>query len=303
MPVSMTLDAGDPGVLELFAEPRTLRTWEFIRISKSAATISDLVAAIGTERAEVHRQVDSLVAQGLLRVLRARKPRREFGYRATCDQIIVSFDDHDEEVVARLIATGDAVDRDYIDCVERHADPEFHSQAGFRFRMSGMYQLSQEELAELRRRVLAVVSFLNMPKKGGQKSKLGSTGADEPQGCNQAISITLDPLVGGLIPSPTIITSPRSKLDQWDGSKADAAGLPGLTPREREVALALADGLSRAQVADRLQLSVHTISTFARRAYRKLGVTSQAELTARLTGHDREVPGDSTSEPFWQARE
>jgi DNA-binding CsgD family transcriptional regulator len=169
--------------------------------------------------------------------------------------------------------------------------------------MSGMYQLSQEELAELRRRVLAVVSFLNMPKKGGQESKLGSKGADEPQGCNQAISITLDPLVGGLIPSPTIITSPRSKLDQWDGSKADAAGLPGLTPREREVALALADGLSRAQVADRLQLSVHTISTFARRAYRKLGVTSQAELTARLTGHDREVPGDSTSEPFWQARE
>ena len=93
MPVSMTLDAGDPGVLELFAEPRTLRTWEFIRISKAATTISDLVTATGTERTEVHRQVDSLVAQGLLRVLRARKPRREFGYRATCAQIIVSFDD------------------------------------------------------------------------------------------------------------------------------------------------------------------------------------------------------------------
>ena len=98
--------------------------------------------------------------------------------------------------------------------------------------------------------------------------------------------------MGGLIPSPTIITSPRSKLDQWDGSTADAAGLPGLTPREREVALALADGLSRAQVADRLRVSVHTVSTLARRAYKKLGVTSQAELTARLTGHDREVPGD-----------
>ena len=138
-----------------------------------------------------------------------------------------SFDDHDEEVVARLIATGDAVDRDYTDCVERHADPEFHSQAGFRFRMSGMYQLSQEELAELRRRVLAVVSFLNMPKKGGQGSKSVSEGADEPQGCNQAISITLEPLVGGLIPSPTIITSPRSKLDQWDGSTADCGGAPG----------------------------------------------------------------------------
>ncbi|MDG2133275.1 MAG: helix-turn-helix transcriptional regulator, partial [Phycisphaerales bacterium] len=102
----------------------------------------------------------------------------------------------------------------------------------------------------------------------------------------------LEPLVGGLLPTPTITTSPRSKLKLWDGSTADSAGLPALTAREREVSLALADGLSRAQVADRLQVSVHTVSTLARRAYKKLGVTSQAELTARLTGHDREVPGD-----------
>ena len=58
------------------------------------------------------------------------------------------------------------------------------------------------------------------------------------------------------------------------------------------MALALADGLTRAQVADRLRVSVHTVSTLARRAYKKLGVTSQAELTARLTGHDRKVPGE-----------
>ncbi|MDE0890330.1 MAG: LuxR C-terminal-related transcriptional regulator [Phycisphaerales bacterium] len=290
MTVSMTLDAADQGVLELLAEQGTMRTWEFIRNTNAVTTISDLASVTGLEPSELHRQVDALVAMGLLRAIRARKPRRQIGYRATCEKIIVAFDDHDEEVVARLIALSDVIKRDFAQAVAQYADPEFHSKAGFRFRMSGTYRLSQEELAELRRRVLAVVSFLDMPRSTGKVVTGDRDGSGF--GCNQAISITLDPLVGGFLPSPTIITSPRSKVDDWDGTAADSAGLPALTARERDVALALADGLTRAQVADRLRVSVHTVSTLARRAYKKLGVTSQAELTARLTGHDREVPGD-----------
>lgn len=290
MTVSMTLDAADPGVLELLTESATMRTWEFIRNTNATTTISDIASVTGLASSELHRQVDALVAMGLLRVIRVRKPRRETGYRATCEQIVVAFDDHDEEVVARLIAIGDVIKGDYDQAVEQHADPEFHSKAGFRFQMSGTYRLSKEELAELRRRVLAVVSFLDMPRNTGKVVDGDPDGS--AVGCNQAIRITLDPLVGGLLPSPTIITSPRSKVGDWDGTAADSAGLPALTAREREVALALADGLTRAQVADRLRVSVHTVSTLARRAYKKLGVTSQAELTARLTGHDRKVPGE-----------
>ncbi len=290
MTVSMTLDAADPGVLELLSESSTMRTWEFIRNANVTTTISDLEVVTRFESEELHRQADALVAMGLLRVIRARKPRRETGYRATCEQIVVAFDDHDEAVVGKLIALGEVIKRDFDQVVGKHADPEFHSKAGFRFQMSGTYRLSQEELAELRRRVLAVVSFLDMPRNTG---KAVDCGRDEKAvGCNQAIRIMLDPLVGGLLPSPTIITSPRSKVHEWDGTAADSAGLPALTARERDVAMALADGLTRAQVADRLRVSVHTVSTLARRAYKKLGVTSQAELTARLTGHDREVPGD-----------
>ncbi|RPG17320.1 MAG: LuxR family transcriptional regulator [Phycisphaera sp. TMED9] len=289
MSVSMTLDAADPGVLELLSDPVAMRTWEFVRSANATKTISELVSVTGLEAAELHRQADALLAMNLLRAIRARKPRREVGYRATCDQIVVAFDEHDEEIVSRLFAVGEAVNRDFAAVVERHADPEFHSKAGFRFQMCGTYRLSNEELAELRRRVLAVVSFLNMPRNSG---KGGGDRDEVDPGCNQAIQIALEPLVGGLLPTPTITTSPRSKLKLWDGSTADSAGLPALTAREREVSLALADGLSRAQVADRLRVSVHTVSTLARRAYKKLGVTSQAELTARLTGHDREVPGD-----------
>ena len=52
--------------------------------------------------------------------------------------------------------------------------------------------------------------------------------------------------------------APRSKLDRAEPVAADKTGLPVLAPREREVALALAEGLSRAHVAERMRLSVHT---------------------------------------------
>lgn len=52
------------------------------------------------------------------------------------------------------------------------------------------------------------------------------------------------------------------------------------------------DGPSPCEVADRLRDPVHTVSTIAHRAPERLGVTSQAGLTARMAAHDREVPGD-----------
>ena len=86
--------------------------------------------------------------------------------------------------------------------------------------------------------------------------------------------------------------TPRSKLERAERPAADKTGLPALAPREREVALALAEGLTRAHVAERMRLSVHTVSTVARRVYRKLGVSSQAALAARLAGHTRRKLGE-----------
>ena len=92
----MTLDAADPGVLELLSDPVAMRTWEFVRSANATKTISELVSVTGLEAAELHRQADALLAMNLLRAIRARKPRREVGYRATCDQIVVAFDEHDD---------------------------------------------------------------------------------------------------------------------------------------------------------------------------------------------------------------
>jgi DNA-binding NarL/FixJ family response regulator len=55
-----------------------------------------------------------------------------------------------------------------------------------------------------------------------------------------------------------------------------------LTLREREVAIAIAEGLSQRAVAEALGLGIRTVETHLHRAYTKLGVTNAHELHAAL---------------------
>jgi len=55
-----------------------------------------------------------------------------------------------------------------------------------------------------------------------------------------------------------------------------------LSPREQEVGLALAEGLSQAAIATRLNVSVQTVVTYVRRLYAKLEVHNRAELLDKL---------------------
>ncbi|MDG4552969.1 MAG: helix-turn-helix transcriptional regulator [Candidatus Competibacter sp.] len=61
-------------------------------------------------------------------------------------------------------------------------------------------------------------------------------------------------------------------------------GLQGwrLSPREQEVGLALAEGLSQAAIAARLNIGIQTAITYIRRLYAKLEVHNRAELLDKL---------------------
>ena len=54
-----------------------------------------------------------------------------------------------------------------------------------------------------------------------------------------------------------------------------------LSKREREVLGLLAEGASYAQVAQRLGISAHTVTSHVKNIYRKLGVRTAAEAVAR----------------------
>lgn len=78
---------------------------------------------------------------------------------------------------------------------------------------------------------------------------------------------------------------------EWERASTEAHQLPlavrlqtdfGMTPREAEVALLLAEGLSNTAVARRLGISPHTARHHTQRVLGKLGVHSRAEAGARL---------------------
>jgi DNA-binding CsgD family transcriptional regulator len=61
-----------------------------------------------------------------------------------------------------------------------------------------------------------------------------------------------------------------------------AAGAASLTPREREVAMLAARGLTSQQIAGQLVISPRTVEHHLQHAYEKLGVTRRAQLAEAL---------------------
>ena len=267
----------DDGVLELLRDFEALRMWEVLRSARSVVTVAEIRQVMCTGQRLVQHQLDLLARRGLVDSVRARKPRKSVGYRVSTERIVVAFDDSRQDSVQRAMASSDSVRREFDRCVDRYSEPAFHPASGVRFRQHSIRHFTTEDFAELRRRMLAVIEFLCSPRpRPPQPHRARTSRVPPPEFCNQAISIRLDPLVGNLLPLPAVWMTPRSKLDRAEPAAADKTGLPVLAPREREVALALAEGLSRAPVAERMRLSVHTVSTLARRVMRASALSSSS---------------------------
>ena len=55
-----------------------------------------------------------------------------------------------------------------------------------------------------------------------------------------------------------------------------------MTPREREIAVLLARGLSNPEIASELVLSLYTVQDHVKSLFEKTGVASRRELVARI---------------------
>jgi DNA-binding CsgD family transcriptional regulator len=77
--------------------------------------------------------------------------------------------------------------------------------------------------------------------------------------------------------------------------KASGPFLASLTPRQRELVYALLAGFTAKEIAARLGLSVHSVSTYCKRLYQRLGVSGRGELV-RLC-NDRGVISHVSMEP------
>lgn len=62
----------------------------------------------------------------------------------------------------------------------------------------------------------------------------------------------------------------------------------GLTPRETEVFKLLLEGYTLKETADRLDIKYSTVNTHMTAVYKKLGVSSRAELIIRYRNFEKE---------------
>jgi DNA-binding NarL/FixJ family response regulator len=84
-------------------------------------------------------------------------------------------------------------------------------------------------------------------------------------------------MVGGSPMSPRVATSVLKMFKRLSPPKDDFA----LTERERQVLELMVDGLSKKEIAARLEISFHTVDYFLRNIYTKLHVHSQAGAVAK----------------------
>jgi DNA-binding NarL/FixJ family response regulator len=79
------------------------------------------------------------------------------------------------------------------------------------------------------------------------------------------------------------LTAIRGRLGLRPPPGDDGHGTDALTPREREVATLLAEGLTNAELARRLYISPRTAAVHVSNILRKLDITSRTEVAAALS--------------------
>lgn len=105
----------------------------------------------------------------------------------------------------------------------------------------------------------------------------------------------IDEAVLGHTSLPTTLLGPVLKelLGRPARARTEPSFINELTPRQLEVLQCLADGMSRAQIAEHLLLSPHTVRTHVQEVLRKAGVNSTLAALARA----REVGYPAVASP------
>jgi two-component system, NarL family, response regulator LiaR len=76
------------------------------------------------------------------------------------------------------------------------------------------------------------------------------------------------------MPTPDEDDLPEPRTGAWPGKEH------GLTQREAEVIALITQGLTNQEIADRAYISINSVKTYVRTAYRKIGVTRRSQAVA-----------------------
>lgn len=278
---SHAIDVRRPGLFELLLDFRAMAVWELLRRIQTPSDVSQLAGWTGTPAAVVQQTLDRLEGFGLVEPVPAGGRRRSVAYRAATERLVLAGSPRDATDRALL-------KRFYEECQEAN-DRVFGSGAAFErsWHLGEIFEflcapvnLNELEVKELRRRLDEVLQFLKLVR-----TKHNGVRTRPPPKCNYYVTVRVQPLARPVLAQPDITVAPRGQIPPPQLPEPTPEW-PALSPREREIAIALVSGFTQREIASRLGRSPHTVSTLTRRIYRKLGVRRRAELVNRLRMKD-----------------
>ena len=282
------IDIEDEEGMKLLTDGAALSVWELLRRYGSPMAAAAIERVVRFPLTEVERALEVLIAHGIVQRHPARGRRRMPAYSSQRPALVVQYRADDPQDRQRLdawlprleFAMGRAAIRMQV-VGEGGATSIDPSALRRSVRLST--HLGQQDAQELRARVDDLVAFMRL-----LESKYSGEDALDTFLCNYRVDIEVQPL-----PTPTpasALVTIRPAGENGHAVTDEASEEAGtLSPREREVAVGIVNGRSRADIALRLGITASTVATLTKRLYRKLGVHSKTQLTKRLVGRHETV--------------
>ena len=146
---------------------------------------------------------------------------------------------------------------------------------------------------------VVVFSWNTQPDVVASTLQRGAHGYLSKQLCSEEIVAALERVRlgdqvgpdGAAVPPVTVADAPASGVAAWPGQ------VEGLTARESEIIALISQGLANREIAACSYLSINSVKTYIRSAYRKMGVVSRSQAVIWALQHgfeasrSRVVPG------------
>ena len=270
-----------PGLMDAIGDPLAMVLWETMR-RKGGASAAELAGLAGAPLATVHASIDRLVTAGLAAARPSARGRTSITYRITMPEIRVNNSGLPPAEVDALVERWEEGQVALFRQLTRRSSGARNTAQKRGFGMDWAY-ITDDEGRRITALVRELFGILFAAKdRHARTHPDGSPPPADEKAFPYALLFHLAPVGVPVLPHASVMFS-RQPAERAARLGEEGAKRAELSPRERQVAEALAGGMTRPEVAKKLGISRYTVVSLTQRVYAKLKVRSRAELARVMT--------------------
>ena len=270
------LQLNDPAMMRALLDIPTMQRWEILRRTQRSFSADELASEAKATLEETQRSLDLLVKAQLVNLKPASTRMRHITYRAAMERLFLRWDRRNPDDVAAWRAVEELMrshSRRILDEAMSRPGAELFMPKNFGGSISVM--LSDEDATKVREAFRAAYAVLAEADQRARTRTDSST-------CNPYhVAFDVKRLWEPQPPMAEFFVLETTKLEE-DRKVLLSSASKVLSPRELQIAKLLETGRSRPAIAAELGLTPNTVASLSKIIYRKLDVSSRAELAARM---------------------